>query len=250
MRSDLKLSPGDASPGQPPPAIADDESRVASRLADAIFEHRIPPGTKLPEADLCRIFGVSRGVVRKVLSRLAGDQLLDLVPNRGAFVAKPSIDETRDVFEVRRILETGVVRALARRTRQARHPVQPWIDDLRQQIAAERDANRVGDTPRYIRLSGQFHLDLAAVTGNAALLAHLKRLIAQTSLMVALYDLPGTNACSFHEHLEIVAAIEAGEYDDAERLMDEHLAGCERQLRLGDEVQRVDLERVFRTANP
>src|SRR5262245_34620350 len=90
-----------------------EESRVASRLADAIFEHRLPPGTKLPEADLCRIFGVSRGVVRKVLNRLAGEQLLDLVPNRGAFVAKPSVEETRDVYEVRRILETGVVRVLA-----------------------------------------------------------------------------------------------------------------------------------------
>jgi DNA-binding GntR family transcriptional regulator len=197
---------------------------------------------------LCRIFGVSRGVVRKVLSRLAVDQLLDLVPNRGAFVAKPSVDETRDVFEVRRILETGVVRALARRRSHAVRPAKRWIEDLRQQIAAEREANRIGDTPRYIRLSGEFHLDLAAMTGNAALLAQLKRLIAQTSLMVALYDVPGTNACSFHEHLEIVAAIEAGEYGTAERLMDEHLAGCERQLRLGDELRQVDLDRVLGTA--
>jgi DNA-binding GntR family transcriptional regulator len=52
---------------------------------------------------------------------------------------------------------------------------------LRNQIAEEREANRVGDTPRYIRLAGQFHLDLAAVTGNATLLAQLKRIVAQTS---------------------------------------------------------------------
>lgn len=250
MPSDPRLAVDDADAGRRPFTVADDESRVASRLADAIFEHRLPPGTKLPEVDLCRIFGVSRGVVRKVLSRLAGEQLLDLVPNRGAFVAKPSVEETRDVYEVRRILETGVVRALARRTNHAARPAPRWIEALRKQIAEEREANRVGDTPRYIRLAGQFHLDLAAVTGNAALLAQLKRIIAQTSLMVALYDVPGTNTCSFHEHLEIVGAIEAGDYDTAERLMEEHLVGCERQLRLGDEPQRVDLDRVFGTANP
>ena len=64
---------------------------------------------------------VSRaGLVRKVLSRLAAEQLLDLIPNRGAFVAKPSVDETRDVYELRRILETGVVRTLGRHPRMPR----------------------------------------------------------------------------------------------------------------------------------
>ena len=238
-----------ADSGSRPLPAGDEDSRVAGQLGDAIFEHRLPPGTKLPEVDLCRIFGVSRGVVRKVLNRLAGEQLLDLVPNRGAFVAKPSVDETRDVFELRRIIESGVIRALARRSPHAAPADSRWIDDLRNQIAEEREANRVGDTPRYIRLAGQFHLDLAAVTGNARLLAQLKRYIAQTSLMVALYDVPGTNTCSFHEHLEILGAIEAGDYDNAERLMEEHLVSCERQLRLGDEPQRVDLDRVFGNTN-
>ena len=46
------------------------EQRIQRRLADAIYEHRLPPGTKLPEADLCRIFDASRGTVRKVLEHL------------------------------------------------------------------------------------------------------------------------------------------------------------------------------------
>jgi DNA-binding GntR family transcriptional regulator len=228
---------------------AGEESRVAKALADAIFEQRLPPGTKLPEVDLCRIFGVSRGVVRKVLSRLAGEQLLELIPNRGAFVAKPSVDETRDVYELRRILETGVVHSLARRSAHNGHPAPGWIEHLRNQIADEREANRAGDTSRYIRLAGQFHLDLAQVTGNVALMTQLRRVISQTSLMVALYDVPGTNTCSFHEHLEILGAIEAGAYDKAERLMEDHLLGCERQLRLSEEPQRVELDRIFAGAD-
>jgi DNA-binding GntR family transcriptional regulator len=226
-----------------------EESRIAAALADAIFEHRLPPGTKLPEADLCRIFDVSRGVVRKALSRLAGEQLLDLVPNRGAFVAKPSVEETRNVYELRRILETGVIRSLRGQTAHASKATPRLIGKLREQVAEEREANRIGDTPRYIRLAGQFHLDLAAITGNAALVTHIKRLIAQTSLMIGLYDVSGSNTCSFHEHLEILAAIEKGRYEEAEKLMDEHIVALERQLRLDEKPRRIDLHHVFAAVN-
>ena len=218
-----------------------DESRIQKSLTDAIYEHRLRPGTKLPEGDLCRIYGVSRGLVRKVLDRLAAEQLLELIPNRGAFVARPTIELTRDVYALRRILEAGVVRSLAR------NPLRPWLEAVRRQVGEEREANRVGDTGRYIRLSGKSHLDLAAATGNAALEQHLRRVVSQTSLMVALYDVPGTNTCSVHEHLEILDAIEAGRYAQAEQLMDEHLAGCERQLRLSDdESPELDLAQALR----
>jgi DNA-binding GntR family transcriptional regulator len=212
-----------------------DEAQMQQRLADAIFEHRLPPGTKLAEVELCGIFNVSRGAVRKVLARLAGEKLVDLIPNRGAFVARPSVDETRDVYEVRRIIEAGVVRLLTGRA------VHGWIEPVRRQVAEEREANRAGESAKYIRLAGKFHADLAAATGNQVLGEHLKRVVAQTSLMVALYDVPGTNACSMHEHLEILDAIAAGDATRAEQLMDEHLRGCERQLRLDGEHQRVDL---------
>jgi DNA-binding GntR family transcriptional regulator len=224
------------------PAAEDEsgEQRMQQQLAAAIYEHRLQPGTKLPEIELCRIFGVTRGAVRKVFNRLAGEQLLDLIPNRGAFVARPSVEETRDVYELRRILEGGAVRRLAKCG-----PHHRWIAALRRQVGEEREANRVGNTARYIQLAGKFHTDLVAATGNAALEQALRRVVGRTSLMVALYDVPGTNACSFHEHLEILDAIEDANYAKAERLMEEHLLGLERQLRFGEAASAVDLAQVF-----
>lgn len=233
---------GDAADHAPVGAGSSDEARIHEQLAGAIYEHRLPPGTRLVEAELCRIFDVARGVVRKVLGRLAGEHLVDLFPNRGAFVARPSVARTRDVFELRRIIEAGVVRRIVD------NPQRGWVGPVRAQIAEEREAKRVQDTARYIRLAGQFHLDLAAATGNAALEEHLQRLVAQTSLMLALYDVPGINACSFHEHLEILDAIEAGDRAAAERLMEDHLIGCERQLRLDDEPRRIDLAQALRAS--
>lgn len=214
-------------------SVPSDEARIQKQLANAIYEHRVKPGTKLPEVDLCGIYGTTRGVIRKVLDRLASEQLVDLIPNRGAFVARPSVVLTRDTYSLRRILEAGVVRTLAKSM--SIIAKRPWLKDVRLQVGEEREANRVGDTGRYIRLAGKFHLDLAEATGNSALEQHLKRVVSQTSLMTALYDVPGTNTCSVHEHLEILDAIEAGDYDKAERQMEEHLLGCERQLRLDPE---------------
>jgi DNA-binding GntR family transcriptional regulator len=235
--SEIALSASPAAPDE------SDEARIQKRLAAAIYEHRVRPGTKLPEADLCRIYGVTRGVIRKVFDRLATEQLVELIPNRGAFVARPSVELTRDVYGLRRILETGVVRSLSH---DAHHG---WLPAVRLQVAEEREANRVGDNGRYIRLAGKFHLDLAAATGNAALEQHLRRVVSQTSLMTALYDVPGTNTCSVLEHLEILDAIEAGDFALAERRMEEHLLGCERQLRLGGEDNsNVDLAQALAPA--
>ena len=56
----------------------------AGRIATAIYEHRLMPGTKLGEDRLAGIFGTSRAKVREVLARLAHDQMVDLFPQRGA----------------------------------------------------------------------------------------------------------------------------------------------------------------------
>jgi DNA-binding GntR family transcriptional regulator len=59
------------------------------------------------------IFGVSRARIREVLGRLAHERIVELFPQRGAFVAKPTIEQARDVFEARRLIEPAVLRRLA-----------------------------------------------------------------------------------------------------------------------------------------
>jgi DNA-binding GntR family transcriptional regulator len=82
---------------------------LAERIRAAILEHRLAPGAKLTEAQLCEVFGVKRGPIRQALALLATDHLVDLEPNRGAFVASPSLQEVHEVFEMRRIIELAVV---------------------------------------------------------------------------------------------------------------------------------------------
>ena len=82
---------------------------IASRLALAVHEHRLAPGTKLNEDEVADVYGVSRTVVRAALQRLSHDGLVELRRNRGAFVAQPSIRDAREVFEARALLEQHVL---------------------------------------------------------------------------------------------------------------------------------------------
>lgn len=79
------------------------------------MNQRLAPGTKLPEAPLCKLFGVSRALVRRVLQRLAHDHIVELWPSCGAIVAVPSSEEIQQIFEARRALEAAIVRLVVER---------------------------------------------------------------------------------------------------------------------------------------
>ncbi|MCT7654373.1 GntR family transcriptional regulator [Oceanimonas sp. NS1] len=90
-----------------------DLDKVYQRIWEAIVAHKLLPGTRLKEEELCETFGLSRGFVRKLLLQLSHDKLVNLVPNSGAFVTEPSPEEARDIFQARRLIEAELVRELA-----------------------------------------------------------------------------------------------------------------------------------------
>ncbi|UCE33029.1 MAG: GntR family transcriptional regulator [Burkholderiales bacterium] len=225
-----------------PEAGADVEEVIYDKLLTAIFEHRLPPGTKLGEDRLAGIFGVTRARIRSVLPRLAHEGVVQLEPNRGAFVAKPSVAEARGVFETRRILEPAIARKLALDSRR-RGDVAP----LRQHVAAEARARARGDTRAVVRLSGEFHILLAERSGNEVLAKTMRELASLTCLIIGLYDKPSVPSCLGEEHGHIVDALAAGDGERAASLMLEHLEHVERNLDLTlPDWGPVDLEVALR----
>ncbi len=210
----------------------------------AISEHRLRPGTKLPEERLAELFDVSRTQVRGALQRLAIEQLVTLVPNRGAFVATPTADEARDVLAVRRTLEPSVVRRLIERLQAGAAP--DAITRLRKVVTQERRARAQGDRPGAIRLSGEFHVLLAELTGSSILARMMRELTPLTCLAILTFDAPLASACPNDDHAALVAALEAGDAERAVTLMDHHLHHIESALRLDREAQiEVDLAEVL-----
>lgn len=213
---------------------------IYERILNAVMEHRLIPGTKLVEEKLAGVFEVNRTRIREVLARLAHEGVVTTIPNRGAFVASPSVGEARHIFNARRILEPALIRSLVTRADEEQ------ISELYDHVAQERAAREQGDKRAVIRLSGEFHLRMAEMVGSPPLLKLMRELSSLTCLIILLYDSPNVPACPNHEHLEIVKAIEAGDADTAVTLVIEHLTHIENTLDLsvGDE-QEVDLEEIF-----
>ena len=215
------------------------EGEIYREIYSAILDHRLPPGTKLPEDSVGEIFGVSRTVVRGVLGRLAHENIVEVRPYRTAIVSRPSIKDAHDVFRARMVIEDEIVRqAVASAT-------DDQIRELRDMVAREETAAAGGDRRSQIRLSGAFHLRLAEICGNDVLTHFLGELVSRTSLIIALYEAPGNSACVFDDHGALIDRIVAGDTAAAAATMCDHLEHCRDRLHLVEADRAVDLAGVF-----
>lgn len=162
---------------------AEKRDTIYERILNAVMEHRLIPGTKLVEEKLASVFEVNRTRIREVLARLAHEGVVTTIPNRGAFVASPSVEEARHIFNARRILEPALIRTLVA------HAGENQITQLYDHVALERAARENNDKRAVIRLSGEFHLRIAEMVGSPPLLKLMRELSSLTCLII-LFESP------------------------------------------------------------
>ena len=200
------------------------EELIHQTIATTLLAGRLAPGTQLVETRLAMIFGVSRERIRKVLQRLGHARLLELIPNRGAFVASPTLDQAREIYEARRIVEGGIAGRLAGRLSSAQAAT------LREHARREQAALKRGDRALSIRLSGEFHTLLAECAGSPMVQRQLQELVSRTSMLVAFFEPAAASACACEEHEEILAAVLKADAGRAIKAMHTHLSLIETRL--------------------
>ena len=226
-------------PQDPSQAELAAENRVRHAIVEAVLSHRLPPGTRLVETRLCEAFGVTRSLLRRVFVRLAGDKIIELQHNKGAIIAQPRPEEMRQVLEARQLIENGIIRALGKKI------APKSLAAVRELVKQEQAAHEAGDWSKWVRLSGEYHLQVARLLGNSELEEILRGLLARTTLTFALYYSQGSNVCSFDEHQHILEALEAGDTERACTLMDAHLHGVEVKLQRDSSPPAIDLLALF-----
>ncbi|WP_245419753.1 GntR family transcriptional regulator [Phyllobacterium salinisoli] len=200
---------------------------ISDALHDAIVERRLPPGMKLVEAEIGALFDVSRTIVRTALQELSFLGLIRIERNRGAFVAKPSPEEARQIFDARRLVEPGITMDAIKRA------TSDDLARLRNHLKHESEAmNQRGLSARRIeiRASGDFHLLLASIAGNFIMQRFMSELVARSSLVISLYGQSGASSCGHDDHGEIVEAIAAKNASKAVALTRHHIDHLEADL--------------------
>lgn len=204
-----------------PPTAAD---RVYEAIYAAVVDHRLTPGSRLREEELATTFAVSRTLVRQALHKLAQDGIISLRPNRGAVVPEPTRRDGEHVFDARRVVECEVARRLAGKLGAEQ------LASLRCLVEAEMRATRLQDKQEAIRLSGEFHLRLAQMSGNPIFVRLLEELLPTTSLLMALYKAPGEPMCIAHSHRQLLETLANATSGAAATEMRRHLNEIERSL--------------------
>jgi DNA-binding GntR family transcriptional regulator len=211
--------------GAEPSPRSMDEDPVVKGVIKAISLKRIRPGAKLGEDDLAKAFGANRIHIRHVLAYLGSRGIVTQYPNRGAYVAEPSVEEARQVFQTRRILERAAIEALIPKLTE--RDVQALRGHLKHE-ATHLDHDRWNT----LSLTGDFHTLIGRLSGNAVLAKFLEDLVLRTSLIIAAYEPAGSTDCSYDVHPDIAERIIARDLPGAIAAMNAHLASMETRLPL------------------
>ncbi len=193
--------------------------QVYRELRRRIFLKELKPGQRLPEAALASTLSVSRTPVREALRILANEGLVDLIPNLGARLASPSLDEVRESYEVREHLEVIAAAKAARNIT----PVQLCL--LEEAIDEEEGIFVSRDLERYLEVNIRFHRIIAEASRNRTLSEYVANILARTYVYMVFFESFfdfDTNP-SLDEHREIVKALRQRDESLTVDLMRKHV---------------------------
>jgi DNA-binding GntR family transcriptional regulator len=194
------------------------DQRVTDLIRDAIIRGEYVPNQRLVEADLSAAFSASRATVRTALLELAGEGLVERLPNRGSRVRAISVEEAIEILEVR----IGVEGLCAAKT--AATLTDEDAEAFGRLRAAMIDSVAEGDLVEYARLNRYLDVRVRELSNHATASDVLARLHAQSVRhQFKLSSRPQRAKVSVWEHVAIIDAVVARDPDAAERAVRTHL---------------------------
>lgn len=203
--------------------------QIAERIWLSIAERRLRPGMRLKETELAEVFGVSRARVRQVLAMLERDGLVVIESHKGAVVAKPGVEDAKDIFHIRSAVEQRVLERLIGQLDAAK------MVEMFEHVARERIANNSNNQREIIKLSGGFHVMLAEMAEAEFLCTLMRDLVSRTSLISAAFRDSNQHNCGPDEHELILLHLKNGDLQAAKKAMADHLEHVESALRLAQD---------------
>lgn len=192
---------------------------VEERLRNAIINAELPFGQALPEDGTGLALGVSRTPMREALTRLELQGLVVIVPKKGAFVFKPSLEDVKQLASFRLMLETNALEQCLTSDPEAA------LRDMRAALADMAAARTKKDTQAYARADTSFHDSFFVNCGNAYLLNAYKTVSGRIAALRAHLSVPRSHEqdTSFAEHQAIAEAFVHSKKSELKRILSDHI---------------------------
>ncbi|MFD3925603.1 GntR family transcriptional regulator [Streptomyces sp. NPDC058614] len=208
--------------------MASGREKAYAYLKDTVLTDPAMQGEFLSEQEIADRIGVSRTPIREALLLLAAEDLVELVPKRGARVAPLSGREISELMELRGIVERYAAQQVIGAQRAP-------LKELGELLERQRELNGPDQAKEFIAVDHLFHSTLVSAVGNTLLERHYDGLRSRQvrAGVVALYNQHGRQEAVLHEHQDILTALAAGDATAACAAIDSHLQSTLKVLLTG-----------------
>jgi len=203
------------------------KNRAYTKIRNAIFGGKFPPGHQLKEEDLINYCDVSRTPARQALKMLADEGLVTVMSNRRSYVADVSEAHSEEIYDILAMLESYSAGLAAERI---------TADELQNlhEILGEMETiteTSPNDVKRYLELNSKFHKAIHKAGGNATLYEIIQRIVDFPATLYLKIGISTNNEEAIKEHSAIIDALAAGDRDYAALTMKMHTETTRREFR-------------------
>ena len=197
------------------------EQKVYHLIKNAIMNRQIAPGNQLFESAIAEKVNASRTPIRSAIMKLESEGLVNIIPNKGAFIVQPTIEEMIQAFEIRKTLEEMAIQ------KGFSNLGANEVEQLKLSLHEMKNAYNERKIALYQDKNNAFHLVLAKASGNSYLIEFMEKILSQITIYMVLYDVFNGDAykeeLDLQEHEEMINHIESGEEEKLRVLLLQHL---------------------------
>lgn len=193
---------------------------VHQRLRAAILDAQILPGAAISETELALHLEVSRTPIREAMQKLEAEGLVQVVPQRGSFVARMDLDRIREALFMREAVECAAMARLPRPLPAAD------IERLRSLVQRHAQAAEQGDSAEVLANDDAFHrtlMELAGVVGAWRYVLEARE-AHRRARVLSHAEFQGAGPAA-EQHGAVIAALQAGRPDEAAEVLRQHIRG-------------------------
>jgi len=194
------------------------QSEVVSRLREEIVEGIWAPGMRLQERVLCERYGVSRSPLREACRVIASEGLLELQPNRGAVVTRPTLVDAIENMDIVVALQTLAIRLACENASDEQ------LDKIEKIHRQMRECSERNEIVPFLELNNQIHEAIVNASGNSALVSmheHADRHITRLQNLSGAKEADPNLAMAEHE--AFIAALLKRDAKKASSALERHL---------------------------
>lgn len=197
------------------------EQKVYHLIKNAIMNRQLAPGNQLFESAIAEKVNASRTPIRSAILKLESEGLVNVIPNKGAFIVQPTIEEMVQAFEMRKTLEEMAIH------KGFSNLGADELGQLKQLLIEMRNAYNERKIVPYQEKNNAFHLVLAKASGNTYLIEFIEKILRRITIYMVLYDVFSEDIYNEEldilEHEKMIKYIESGEEENLRMLILQHL---------------------------